>query len=143
MVRFRLLPKNNLIWIYYVDFRFDQLIRFLSTYRYICLVSYVYFRFQVGPFCFKSFKLIPYVLTLSSWSLRLASMLFNWSIEVEYQFRQVLLDKKKLATFCKCYHMKVKYQYYYKYIKNNVLLNHSTAGRKASTPQPRTNDRKH
>jgi len=32
-----------------------------------CLVPYVYFRFQVGPLCFKSFKLVPYVLTFSSW----------------------------------------------------------------------------
>jgi len=31
-----------------------------------CLVLYVYFRFQVGPLCFKSFKLVPYVFKVSN-----------------------------------------------------------------------------
>jgi len=33
-----------------------------------CLIPYVYFSFQFGHLCFKSFKLVSYVLKVSSWS---------------------------------------------------------------------------
>jgi len=33
-----------------------------------CLIPYVYFSFQFGPLCFESFKLVPYILKVSSWS---------------------------------------------------------------------------
>ena len=33
-----------------------------------CLIPYVYFSFHVDPLCFKSFKLVPYVLKVLSWS---------------------------------------------------------------------------
>ena len=39
-----------------------------------CLIPYVYFSFQVGPLCFKSFKFVPYVLKVSSWSKTLLTL---------------------------------------------------------------------
>ena len=39
-----------------------------------CLIPYVYFSFQVGPLCFKSFELVPYVLKVSSWSKMLLTL---------------------------------------------------------------------
>jgi len=39
-----------------------------------CLIPYVYFRFQVVPLCFKSFKLVLYVFKFSSWSKTLLTL---------------------------------------------------------------------
>lgn len=33
-----------------------------------CLITYIYFSFQVTLLCFKRFKLVPYALKVSSWS---------------------------------------------------------------------------
>jgi len=38
------------------------------------LIPYVCFSFQVGPLRFKSFKLVPYVLKVSSWSKTLLTL---------------------------------------------------------------------
>lgn len=39
-----------------------------------CLIPYDYFSFQVGSLCFKSFKLVLYVLKVSSWSKTLLTL---------------------------------------------------------------------
>jgi len=38
------------------------------------LIPYVYFRLQVGPLCFKHFKLVPCVLKVSNWSKTLVTL---------------------------------------------------------------------
>jgi len=50
------------------------------------LIPYIYFRFRVGSLCFKSLKLVPYVLKVSIWSKTLLTL------EYVSPFRDMILS---------------------------------------------------